>query len=190
MDFDWKSVVKTVAPWLGNAIGGPLGGVAMRKLAGAVLGDEDASEDQLAEAIAKATPEQLLAIKNADHEFEKSMRELGIKEQALYVDDTRNARETHKGDPAVFRLGIAVLVTFALVMGVALYGAYEILTGGMQIKEVGMVAAVFGLIGTIVGYVAGNAQQVVAFFFGSSAGSKQKTEAMAASLASFGKAGR
>ena len=190
MDFDWKSVVKTVAPWLGNAIGGPLGGVVMRKLAGAVLGDENASEDQVAEAIAKATPEQLLAIKKADHEFEKSMRELGIKEQALYVEDTNKAREAHKGDPAVFRLGIAVLVTFAVVMAVALYGAYEILTGGIVVKEIGMVAAVFGLIGSIIGYVAGNAQQVIAFFFGSSAGSKQKTDAIAASLANVGKVSR
>ncbi|KAJ3472618.1 hypothetical protein NLI96_g13304 [Meripilus lineatus] len=38
---------------------------------------------------------------------------------------------------------------------------------------------VSGFIGTIIGYVASNATQVVSFYFGSSKGSEQKSEAMA-----------
>lgn len=26
---DWKTVVKTVSPWIGTALGGPLGGIAV-----------------------------------------------------------------------------------------------------------------------------------------------------------------
>lgn len=182
---DWKNIVKAIAPALGNAIGGPLGGAAMRSIAGALIGDENATEQAIEQAVVNASPDLLLKLKQADQEFEKSMRELGIKEQALYVDDTKHARESHKGDSAVFRLGLAVLVTFMLVMGVSMYGSYQLLIGGLQVKDMGVVAAVFGFLGTVIGYVAANAQQVVAYFFGSSAGSKQKTDAMSAAVANM-----
>lgn len=182
---DWKSIVKAVAPTIGAALGGPLGGTALRTIAGILLGDENASEEAIQQAVISASPEMLLSLKKADQEFEKAMRELGIKEQALYVDDTKHARDSHKGDRAVFRLGLAVLSTFALVMGFSMYGAYELLTGGMHVQDMGVVAAVFGFLGTVIGYVAANAQQVVAYFFGSSAGSKQKTDAMSEAVSNM-----
>ena len=42
------------------------------------------------------------------------------------------------------------------------------------------------LIGTIIGYLAGNAQQVVSFCFGSSRGSKAKTDAMTKAFSDVG----
>ena len=78
MDFDWKSIVRTVAPVLGTAIGGPLGGLATRTIAGALLGDENATEDQIAAAVQSASPDQLLALKKADEEFKVRMKELDI----------------------------------------------------------------------------------------------------------------
>jgi hypothetical protein len=49
------------------------------------------------------------------------------------------------------------------------------------------VAAVFGFLGTVVGYVAANAQQVVSYFFGSSRGSQDKSAAMAEAIKSLPK---
>ncbi len=46
--FDWKSVVKAAAPWIGTALGGPLGSAAGKLVAVALGGDET-----------KATPEDL-----------------------------------------------------------------------------------------------------------------------------------
>ena len=60
---DWKALVKTVAPVLGTALGGPLGGAATKFLTGKLLGDENASEQELADFIGGASPEQLLQIK-------------------------------------------------------------------------------------------------------------------------------
>ena len=49
---------------------------------------------------------------------------------------------------------------------------------GITIKDVSVVAAIAGMVGSVVGYIAANAQQVVGYFFGSSAGSSSKTDAM------------
>ena len=54
------------------------------------------------------------------------------------------------------------------------------------IKDVAIVATVAGLVGTVVGYVAANAQQVVSYFFGSSRGSADKTAAMATTISRLG----
>ena len=77
---------------------------------------------------------------------------------------------------------IAILIMFALTMFASLYGAYQLLIGGLKLADASIVAAVSGFIGSIVGYVAANAQQVVSYFYGSSAGSKQKTDALADSV--------
>jgi hypothetical protein len=36
MNMDWKSIVSTVAPWIGTALGGPLGGMAVEAAAKAL----------------------------------------------------------------------------------------------------------------------------------------------------------
>ena len=77
-DFDWKGLVKTVAPFLGTALGGPVGGVAARAIAGAVLGDEDASQEDVAAALQKANPEMLAKLKEADQKFKVEMGKLEL----------------------------------------------------------------------------------------------------------------
>ena len=63
-------------------------------------------------------------------------------------------------------------------MCAALFGSYALLTGNLSIKDASVVGMVSGFVGTIIGYAAANAQQVVGFFFGSSAGSSKKTDAL------------
>jgi len=50
------------------------------------------------------------------------------------------------------------------------------------VKDVSVVAAVSGLVGAVVGYVAANAQTVVNFIYGGSLGSEKKTDAMSAAV--------
>ncbi len=68
-----------------------------------------------------------------------------------------------------------------------LWGSFEILTGGITVKDIAIVATVSGLIGTVVGYVAANAQQVVSYFFGSSRGSADKTAAISQAISRIGR---
>jgi len=72
------NLVRTVAPSIASAVGGPLAGMATRAISDALLGKPDGTEQELAEAAAKATPEQLLALKQAEQDFAIKMRELDI----------------------------------------------------------------------------------------------------------------
>ncbi|MCZ2965452.1 hypothetical protein NYY77_18915, partial [Acinetobacter baumannii] len=62
---DWKSLIATVAPWIGTALGGPLGGMAVTAAADA-LGLSEKTETALKTALSGASPADLLAIKQAD----------------------------------------------------------------------------------------------------------------------------
>lgn len=79
----------------------------------------------------------------------------------------------------LFWMGLIILFIFFVVIAGVLFGAFQILTGGFQIKDPSVVAAVMGLIGTVLGYVSAIVQQVANYFFGSSKSSADKTEAMA-----------
>ena len=168
MGFDWKSLVKTVAPVLGGAIGGPAGALATRAIAGALLGDEDADEDQIAEAMRKASPETLLALKKADNDFAVQMKELGVKIETIHADDRANARqrqiETKDFMPAVIALAaltgfFGILATMAFIP--------------LPPDAAQPFAVMLGALGTLV-------TQIGAYYFGSSAGSAKKNEMIAA----------
>lgn len=193
---DFKEIIKTIAPIAGTLIGGPLAGVAIKAI-GDAIGMEAPTQERIVEAIkgGSLSPDQVAAIRQADAALKVKLRELDLDEkkieqqaEKMYVDDTDNARKAHAGDRGVYWLGIAVLATFAIVMVASMYGCYQILTDGLKIKDVGIVAAVFGFLGTVVGYVAANAQQVVSYFFGSSRGSQDKSRDMADAIKKLGAA--
>lgn len=186
---DWKKLIGTLAPTLGAALGGPLAGAAVKAIADSVLGQQDATEADLAAVVMQGlSPEQVVALREADNDFKVRMKSLDIDvvrinnaTELAYVEDVGKARVAHAGDRGVFWLGIAVLVTFAVLMGVVLVGCFYLLTGQLK-ADPAVAAMVAGMIGTVVGYIAANAQQVTSYFFGSSRGSTEKTNLLAGSV--------
>ena len=192
--------LKKVLPWIGAAATGgvpALIGMAAKEVGSAIGGDVKATANDIAAAVAGATPDQLLALKKADNEFAERMQamgfnhveemaRIGLQESQAFISDTQDARAKHAQNANVFRLGIAIILSFAVTVGVSMWGSYLILSGGISVKDIGIVAAVFGFLGTVVGYMASNAQQVVGFFFGSSKGSSDKTDAMADAVKGLG----
>ena len=126
-----------------------------------------------------ADPTLALQFKTAVLDQQTILEEIAFKREKLYVDDVQDARKYR--DDKVFWLGICVLVSFALIMGVTLWGLYGLMTKQFVIDPA-LIAAVFGLVGSIIGYFAANAQQVVGYFFGSSSGSKQNGDAVRDSI--------
>lgn len=116
--------------------------------------------------------------------------ELALEETKVLVEDTSDARHTFAQDRGVYRLGVVVLATFATVAGLCIYGAFRLLLDDdLKSVDVGVVAAVFGFLGTVVGYVAANAQQVISYFFGSSRGSADRGRDMAEAFKGLAKRG-
>jgi len=143
----------------------------------------------------KETPDAATAAINADPELslkfqetilsqELELRKLSLREKELYVTDVQDARKYR--DEKVFRLGLTILVSFAIVMSMSLYGLYKIVSETVTVDS-NLLAAVIGLVGAIIGYFAANAQQVVSYFFGSSAGSTQKSDNITDAINSFKK---
>lgn len=130
--------------------------------------------------VLKSNPETLIKYQEALLQQQVELAKLAQNEQRMYIEDTADARSSFGADTAVFRLGMAVLAAYALVLSGSLYGAYWLLIeGGVAGLDAGTAAAVFGLIGAIIGYIASDAKQVVSYYFGSSRGSAEKANELA-----------
>jgi len=170
---DIGKLVGTVAPWIGTALGGPLGGMAVSAVADA-LGLSDKTEAAIKSSISGATPEQMLALKKADQDFALQMQELGFKNvsdlEKIAADDRNSARnrEIQTGDHFTPRLlAIVVTIGFFAVLGYLIkYG----LPGGEGRDALLIMLGSLGTAWT----------GIVAYYFGSSAGSKDKTAQLVA----------
>ncbi len=119
MTFDWKSLVKSIAPMVGTALGGPLGGIALKTISSALLGKPDATEPEISAALQSADPATLLKLKDADNQFAEFMGKLGLQKEQLAEQDVAGARALAKTDhTADWLAGVFVagyFVAFAMV---------------------------------------------------------------------------
>jgi hypothetical protein len=170
VNFDWKAVVRTVAPALATALGTPLAGMATKVITDALLGVDvtDTSEDALAMAVQSATPDQLIALKQADLQFKKDMAALGVDLEKLANEDRANARqrEIATGDVWTPRILAYMLTTgFFLVLG-------AVMAWGVPESARDTVNLLLGSLGTVwLG--------AMAYYHGTTAGSRAKTEMLA-----------
>lgn len=168
---DWKDVVRTVAPWIGTALGGPLGGMAVEAAASA-LGLSEKTTDGLKAAISGATPEQMLALKTADQNFSLQMQALGFKQvtdlEAIAANDRKDARAMQAAQRSIVPAILSVGVT-AGYFGI-LYG---MLRGSLTVSDSQALLIMIGSLGTAWG-------MVMAFWFGTTADSGRKTDLLAA----------
>ena len=168
---DWKSIVNTVAPVLGFALAGPLGGAATKMIANTLLDDEDATESEIAAAVANATPEQLGALKKAEMDFEVRMKEAGVDLAQINAADRDSARkrEIATGDYTPKLLALAVTVGFFGLLGAMTKLEIPVANREILFIMIGALGASFGA--------------VIQYYFGSSDGSKQKNSILAEKIA-------
>ena len=147
-----KNIVGAVAPTLGTALGGPMGGIAANMIS-EVLGVPNTPK-AIEKAIADATPEQMLELKKAENAFEVQMKELEVDVFALETADKQDARGKFSKDWTARIMGIAVVGGF---MG---YIFLVTLQPPEQNSE--------ALINLVLGYLGGLASAVISFYFGAS----------------------
>ena len=169
---DIGSLLKTVAPWIGTALGGPLGGLAITAAANA-LGLSDHTTDALKTALSGATPEQMLALKKADQDFAVQMQALGFKQvtdlENIAASDRKDARamavQTHSPVPAL----LSILVTvgyFGTLIGMMM--------GWLTVSDSQALLIMIGSLTTAWG-------MVMSFWFGTTRGSADKNALLAQS---------
>jgi hypothetical protein len=153
MKFDLiKNVIGAVAPTLGTALGGPMGGMAANMIS-EVLGC-DPEPKKIQKAIEQATPEQLAELKKVETDFEIKMKELDVDLFALETADIQDARGKFGKDWTARIIGIFVVGGFM--------GYIFLVT--IQPPEQNSEA----LINLVLGYLGGLASAIISFYFGAS----------------------
>jgi len=168
---DLLKIVGAVAPTIATAIGGPLGGMAMKVVADVLGLPADSSEKDVSKAMAAATPDQLLALKQADQDFAVRMRELDIDLEKIAASDRDSARRRE----AQVRDWMPRVLAFVIVAGF-MGTVFMVLLGYVEGMKDPLMATT---VGTLIGFVSAKAEQVVAYYFGSSSSSQQKTQLLA-----------
>ena len=105
-----KSVLGALAPTLGAAIGGPLGGQAGQILSG-VLGVPN-NPKSIETAMNNLTSEQMMQLKKAEKEFELQMKELDVDIFRLETAEKQDARKTFNKDWTARIMGTFVVGGF------------------------------------------------------------------------------
>jgi hypothetical protein len=129
-----------------------------------LLGRPDASEEELIQAAQGATPDQLLALKKAEQEFLVRMRELEIDLERIDGADRNNAREREAKVSDWTPRILAAAVTFGFFGTLTYMIQYGLPSQGGEALLV-----MLGTLGTSWG-------AIIAYYFGSSAGSRDKNE--------------
>lgn len=168
---DWRSVVRTVAPTVATALGGPLAGVATRALGERLLGKPDADEAEIEAAVLAASPADLAKIKEAELTFQSDMAALDVDMERIAAADRASARQrqidTKDWMPAVIA-AVAIVGFFGLLAMIALVDMPPASEAPLNIM--------LGVLGALV-------NQIASFYFGSSSDSRKKTVMMGEQIA-------
>lgn len=163
-----RGLFKLAAQLGGAAVGSPIAGAVLGQIAGA-LGAKDASPEALAMAIDAADPADLEALRRI--EAEMASREMDNVERLAKIEaeDRANARSMVKDERTRRAL------TYVLVGATLAYGVFAVVA--MAFFDLSPEAA--GIVGTLLGWLIRDASGANAFYFGTSAGSRNKEQFIA-----------
>lgn len=166
-----RRAIATTAPQLAEALGGPLAGNAVAALSRAIFGNDDAGEAALGAAIEKMSADQVVALKRAEHEFEAALAAAAVEEARINAGDRANARARQQ-----------VLRDRApTILGGLIVGGFFVVLGAMVMRR--LPAGAETEFSIMLGALATMTAAVVNYYFGSSAGSKEKTRLIASARA-------
>jgi len=153
--------LKAIAPTVVTALGGPLAGMALAAVSKTLNIAPEEVQDVLNSN--KLTAEQVASIQLAELELKKQAQSMNIDFEQLAVADRKSARDMQVATKSYLVPLLAVIIVTSFV-GVVV----STLAGFSTIDSV--------MAGTLIGYLSAKADQVLSFFFGSTAGSQRKTE--------------
>jgi hypothetical protein len=160
------TLIETIAPTIATAIGGPVAGMAVKALSTALLGHENGTNDDITNALATATPDQIVAIKNAENNFKVQMKTLDIDLERISAVDRDSARkmrvETKDWTPDA--LSFVVIISWVVIQ---FYIFSHVIEPSMR-----------ELVARILGTLDAALTLVLSFWFGSSNGSRQKDDTL------------
>lgn len=147
-------LIGSVAPTIATALGGPVAGMAVKAISGALFGHDSATEDEIRTVLANPTGDQLAALKKIDADFAVQMKALDIDLERIAAGDRASARDMQKETKDWIPRALAVTVTigfFGILLYMLVYGlpttgneALLLLLGALQTAWMGIIAFYFG----------------------------------------------
>ena len=153
--------LKQIAPTIATCLGGPLAGLAVTAISKALGIDEDKVNDTIESG--KLNADQIASIKQAEIELQTKAQELGLNFETLAVQDRASARDMQKSTNSVIPPVLSILVT------VGFFGILVALMLGKVDSNNQALMIMLGSLGTAW-------TGIIAFYFGSSAGSQAKDQ--------------
>ena len=160
--------LKQIAPTAATLLGGPLAGMAVDAI-GKAIGLSDATKDQVKDVLSSGTlnAEQMAAIKQAEADLVLKVKQLDIDMEKVHAGDRASARDMAAKTGDTWTPRIIALVVF-IVWGAVNWKLFNGTISG-DMRE---------LVARALGTLDGTLLAVVYYYFGSSSGSKDKTEAI------------
>jgi len=155
---DW---LKQIAPTIATALGGPLAGMAVAAISKAIGVDPDKVGDLISGN--KLSADQIAQVKIAEIELQKQAQELGLNFEKLEVEDRKSARDMQATTRSMMPPLLAGLVTVGFFSIMVMMFFNKIDSGNPAILMM------LGSLGTAW-------TGIIAYYFGSSAGSQAKTD--------------
>ena len=155
---DW---LKQIAPTIATAMGGPLAGMAVSAISKAIGVDPDKVGDLISNN--KLSAEQIAQVKIAEIELQKQAQELGLNFEKLEVEDRKSARDMQAATRSMMP---------PLLAGAVTVGFFAIMTLMFFNKLDDSNPAILMMLGSLGTAWTG----IIAYYFGSSAGSQAKTD--------------
>jgi hypothetical protein len=153
--------LKQIAPTIATAMGGPLAGMAVSAISKAIGVEPEKVGDMISNN--KLTAEQIAQVKIAEIELQKQAEELGLNFEKLSVEDRKSAREMQAATRSIVPPALAAIVT------VGFFGIMVMMLLGQVDSNNPAILMMLGSLGTAW-------TGIIAYYFGSSAGSQAKTD--------------
>ena len=153
--------LEQIAPTIATCLGGPLAGLAVTAVSKALGIDEDKVNDTIQDG--KLNADQITSIKQAEIELQSKAQELGLNFETLAVQDRSSARDMQKSTNSSIPPVLSILVT------VGFFGILVALMLGKVDSNNQALMIMLGSLGTAW-------TGIIAFYFGSSAGSQAKDQ--------------
>jgi len=155
---DW---LKQIAPTIATALGGPLAGMAVSAISKAIGVDPEKVGDLISSN--KLSADQIAQVKIAEIELQKQAQELGLNFEKLEVEDRKSARNMQS---------ITKSIMPPLLAGAVTIGFFSIMVMMFFNKLDDSNPAILMMLGSLGTAWTG----IIAYYFGSSAGSQAKTD--------------
>jgi hypothetical protein len=168
----FKDVISSAMPFIGSLLGGPIGGKAGEFLAQALTGDKFANQDDIAKAFlsASANVDKLLELKKIDEQYKEKVLSTYVENLNLENEDRDSARRVQVENVKAHSLNMPAILSLIIIPGFFLV---LLLIMMYPVQEPSR-----NVIDLLIGFLGGSLGQVIAFYFGTTHGSLEKTRLM------------